>query len=124
MVLSNRCNKIVFYASDHISIYTMQPLILKLVIFSCVIFSLSLSYVERFPKAGETLCGKKFVMGCGGKGANQCIMSAKLGAKTAMIGCVGFLSSFFFLCVGMTIIIMTIIIMTIIIYILMIIYIL
>ncbi|XP_002165880.2 ribokinase isoform X1 [Hydra vulgaris] len=47
------------------------------------------SYVERFPKVGETLCGKKFVIGCGGKGANQCVMSAKLGAKTAMIGCVG-----------------------------------
>ena len=46
------------------------------------------SYVERFPKAGETICGSKFAMGCGGKGANQCVMAAKLGANTAMVGCV------------------------------------
>lgn len=48
-----------------------------------------ISYVSRFPKAGETLCGTKFAMGCGGKGANQCVMAAKLGAKTTMVGCVG-----------------------------------
>jgi len=48
-----------------------------------------ISYVSRFPKAGETICGSKFTTGCGGKGANQCVMAAKLGATTAMIGCVG-----------------------------------
>lgn len=48
-----------------------------------------ISYVHRFPKAGETICGSKFAMGCGGKGANQCVMAAKLGAHTAMIGCIG-----------------------------------
>jgi len=48
-----------------------------------------ISYVDRFPTAGETICGHKFDMGCGGKGANQCVAAAKLGATTAMIGCVG-----------------------------------
>lgn len=48
-----------------------------------------ISYVERFPKAGETICGSKFQTGCGGKGANQCVAAAKLGAKTVMVGCVG-----------------------------------
>jgi len=38
---------------------------------------------------GETLNGKKFEMGFGGKGANQCVMAAKLGAKAAMVGKVG-----------------------------------
>ena len=46
------------------------------------------SYIKHFPKAGETLCGSKFTVGCGGKGANQCVMAAKLGANTAMLGCV------------------------------------
>jgi len=37
------------------------------------------------PKVGETLHGDKFSIGFGGKGANQCVMAARLGAKTAMI---------------------------------------
>jgi sugar/nucleoside kinase (ribokinase family) len=43
------------------------------------------SYVSRLPKAGETLHGSKFSMGFGGKGANQCIMAARLGCDTAMV---------------------------------------
>lgn len=49
---------------------------------SILLFS---SYVPRLPKAGETIHGDKFVMGFGGKGANQCVMAARLGAKTAMV---------------------------------------
>lgn len=37
------------------------------------------------PKPGETIEGHKFEIGFGGKGANQCVMAAKLGAKTAMV---------------------------------------
>lgn len=44
------------------------------------------SYVPVFPRAGETLSGHHFQTGCGGKGANACVMAAKLGAKTAMVG--------------------------------------
>ena len=43
------------------------------------------SYVPRLPKAGETIHGTKFSMGFGGKGANQCVMASRLGAKTAMV---------------------------------------
>lgn len=37
------------------------------------------------PKAGETIHGHKFFIGFGGKGANQCVQAARLGAKTAMV---------------------------------------
>uniref|UniRef100_A0A8C5PED4 Ribokinase n=1 Tax=Leptobrachium leishanense TaxID=445787 RepID=A0A8C5PED4_9ANUR len=43
----------------------------------------------RLPKAGETIHGSKFFIGFGGKGANQCIQAARLGAKTAMVCKVG-----------------------------------
>lgn len=43
------------------------------------------SYVPRLPKAGETVHGTQFSMGFGGKGANQCVMASRLGAKTAMV---------------------------------------
>lgn len=37
------------------------------------------------PKPGETLIGNKFEQGFGGKGANQCVSAARLGAKTVFI---------------------------------------
>ncbi|KAJ9597603.1 hypothetical protein L9F63_011548, partial [Diploptera punctata] len=46
-------------------------------------------FTQRLPKPGETLHGKQFMKGCGGKGANQCVAAAKLGASTAMIARVG-----------------------------------
>ena len=47
------------------------------------------SYVPRFPKEGETLHGSKFETGFGGKGANQAVMTAKLGGRVGMLTCVG-----------------------------------
>lgn len=44
------------------------------------------SYVDRTPKIGETIEGNKFEKGFGGKGANQCVQAARLGARVAMIG--------------------------------------
>lgn len=38
------------------------------------------------PKAGETLCGHKLAICCGGKGANQAVTAARLGSETAIIG--------------------------------------
>ncbi|XP_076815816.1 ribokinase-like isoform X4 [Clavelina lepadiformis] len=48
-----------------------------------------ITYTSRLPHIGETMHGHKFVKGYGGKGANQCVAAAKLGAYTAMIGKVG-----------------------------------
>lgn len=47
------------------------------------------SRVPRLPAAGETIHGSTFTIGFGGKGANQCVVAARLGAKSAMIGKVG-----------------------------------
>ncbi|XP_065364877.1 ribokinase [Calliphora vicina] len=46
-------------------------------------------YVDRLPKVGETLHGHKFANGFGGKGANQCVAAARLGAESAMIAKLG-----------------------------------
>lgn len=48
-----------------------------------------ISYVPRMPAIGETLHGSRFQMGYGGKGANQAVMAAKLGAQVSMIAKVG-----------------------------------
>nr|XP_056709134.1 ribokinase isoform X2 [Euleptes europaea] len=47
------------------------------------------SLTARLPKAGETIHGHRFFTGFGGKGANQCVQAARLGAKTSMICKVG-----------------------------------
>jgi ribokinase len=44
-----------------------------------------IAYVPQLPKAGETLHGSKFLTGFGGKGANQAVMAAKLGAEVSMV---------------------------------------
>lgn len=44
---------------------------------------------SRIPLEGESLPGNSYSYACGGKGANQAIGLARLGAKTRMIGKVG-----------------------------------
>lgn len=53
------------------------------VVGSCMIDLIS--RVPRLPKLGETLFGHEFHMGYGGKGANQAVMAAKLGAQVSMV---------------------------------------
>ncbi|WNS41429.1 ribokinase [Paenibacillus sp. MMS20-IR301] len=57
-----------------------------------VIGSLNMDMVvraERAPEAGETLFGQAFALSPGGKGANQAVAAARLGAEVTMIGRVG-----------------------------------
>jgi ribokinase len=54
----------------------------------CVVGSSNMDLIckiPRLPKMGETLVGHYFHMGCGGKGANQAVMAAKLGANVTMV---------------------------------------
>lgn len=43
----------------------------------------------RTPEPGETTPGERFHEAPGGKGANQAVAAARLGAKVAFVGCVG-----------------------------------
>jgi ribokinase len=44
---------------------------------------------DTFPRLGETLFGTRFSTNPGGKGANQAVAAARLGAEVTMLGCVG-----------------------------------
>jgi ribokinase len=57
-----------------------------------VVGSINLDLVakaERLPRPGETLTDATFTQVAGGKGANQAVAAAKLGAEVVMIGAVG-----------------------------------
>lgn len=44
---------------------------------------------NKRPAVGETVMGERFAAIPGGKGANQAVAAARLGADVAMVGCVG-----------------------------------
>jgi len=57
-----------------------------------VVGSINLDLVvqaERLPRAGETVSGATFSRVPGGKGANQAVAAARMGAEIALVGCVG-----------------------------------
>ncbi|WP_248919512.1 ribokinase [Pseudomonas entomophila] len=57
-----------------------------------VVGSLNMDLVaraQRLPRGGETLAGESFFTAPGGKGANQAVAVARLGASAAMVGNVG-----------------------------------
>ncbi|HEY3596776.1 MAG TPA: ribokinase [Paraburkholderia sp.] len=57
-----------------------------------VVGSLNMDLVARaprLPQPGETLAGHTFAQVPGGKGGNQAVAAARLGAQVAMLGCVG-----------------------------------
>lgn len=47
------------------------------------------SYLEHFPKANETVFAHGYEIAIGGKGLNQAVAAARIGAQVSMIGCVG-----------------------------------
>lgn len=58
----------------------------------CVIGSINMDLVtttKKLPKKGETILGESFETYPGGKGANQAVTSARLGANVSMIGAIG-----------------------------------
>lgn len=58
----------------------------------CVLGSINVDHVIRvpyFPKAGETLTGYGYQIAYGGKGANQAVAAARLGAAVQFIGTIG-----------------------------------
>jgi ribokinase len=48
-----------------------------------------ISYLERMPERGETLLGRRFAQGFGGKGANQAVMASRMGARVSMVNSLG-----------------------------------
>jgi len=47
------------------------------------------TYTDGFPRAGETIFGREFSLGFGGKGANQAVAARLCGAEVAMVARVG-----------------------------------
>src|SRR5579864_6194434 len=47
------------------------------------------TFHDAFPKLGETIFGKSFDLGFGGKGANQAVAARLCGANVAMVAKVG-----------------------------------
>lgn len=47
------------------------------------------AYTERMPRPGETVHGERFATGAGGKGSNQAVAAARLGADVTFIGRLG-----------------------------------
>jgi|SRR5690625_2540815 len=58
----------------------------------CVVGSINMDLVtttKSMPEQGETVMGEAFATYPGGKGANQAVAAAKLGAEVTMIGAIG-----------------------------------
>lgn len=60
----------------------------KILVVGSLVMDLIVS-TERFPASGETVFGSDFHTAPGGKGANQAVQAAKLGADVTMVGKVG-----------------------------------
>jgi ribokinase len=66
----------------------MEVLKMKILVFGSINMDLT-TYSEKLPRPGETLHGTSYITVPGGKGNNQAVACARLGAETMMIGRVG-----------------------------------
>src|SRR5208283_4019190 len=48
-----------------------------------------ITYADAIPRPGETIFGRKFQLGFGGKGANQAVAARLCGARVSMVARVG-----------------------------------
>lgn len=60
----------------------------KILVVGSLVMDLTIR-TERFPGSGETVLGRDFRTAPGGKGANQAVQAARLGADVTMVGKVG-----------------------------------
>lgn len=60
----------------------------KVIVYGSLNMDLSIES-DHMPQLGETLMGRCFITNPGGKGANQAVAAAKLGAEVVMLGSVG-----------------------------------
>lgn len=61
---------------------------MSIVAFGSVVWDIA-GFAGRLPRPGETLLGDRYTAGLGGKGANQAVAAAKLGADVRFFGKVG-----------------------------------
>jgi ribokinase len=67
---------------------TLAPVVPRLTVVGSVNLDL-VARADRLPRPGETVTGATFSQIPGGKGANQAVAAARLGADVVMIACVG-----------------------------------
>ncbi|HFB54719.1 MAG TPA: ribokinase [Hellea balneolensis] len=60
----------------------------NIVVIGSINFDISM-FVTRFPKPNETISGGRSQTTMGGKGLNQAVAAARMGARVHMVGCVG-----------------------------------
>ena len=65
-----------------------SPAELRIVVVGSTMIDLVV-FADRLPDAGETVVGRSFLEGFGGKGANQAVAAARFGARVAMVAAVG-----------------------------------
>ncbi len=76
------------FVANHIIRNRFLGFIIMLIVFGSI--NLDVTYhVKKLPKAGQTVISDHFLIGPGGKGANQALASARMGTKTALVGKVG-----------------------------------